>query len=331
MSNTATVLRHDFGLLLQGFGEYLAARNLSRRTVEEYPREVKPFLDFLASQGVENIRSATVKHIQAYHGHLMERTWRGKPLTSSTHNRRLGEVKAFFRFLHKTGRVYTDPSANVDLPRRSERLPRNILEIKEVVAILEQPDLSVPVGVRDRAILELFYSCGLRCDELRNLEVRDADLEGRILRVQHGKGDREALVPFGRHAQKALEHYLLFSRPRLIAGRRGGKAKSYRQLNEERGREYLFLSKNGYRLGNSNTYVMVRKYASKAGIKKMIGPHSFRHTCATHLLRQGADIRHIQQLLRHKDINTTQKYTKVAIEDLKEAQAKYHPRERAND
>lgn len=320
-------LRHEFCLLIEQFREYLQAKNLSSRTSEEYPEYIKSFLAYLEDREVEDIRSVVVGHIQGYHNLLRERTYQGRPLSVSTIQMRLSQVKTFFRFLHKTGKIYFDPACNYDLPKRGKRLPRNILEIKEVIKLLEAPDLSTSIGIRDKAIMELLYSSALRNTELRELELKDINLEDQTLYII-GKGDVEALVPYGSAAKRALEHYLLFSRLKLLKHYRGGKPVSEKRLKAEKGKEYLFLSKNAHLITPANLYQMIMRYAKAVDIEHKVGPHSLRHSCATHLLKNGADIRHIQQLLRHKDINTTQIYTHVAIEDLKMAQAKYHPRER---
>lgn len=320
-----------YRLLLERFREYLAAQGRRPRTVEEYPELVRPFLVYLERDClIEDVREVELRHLRAWQGVLMARSHRGRALSIRTINRRLGQLKTFFGFLHRTGRIHLNPTVGLELPRRGRSLPRGILEVAEALSLLEQPDLTTPLGIRDRAILELLYSCGLRNSELRDLVLQDIDLRGRTLRVQ-GKGGREALVPFGREAARAIENYLLFARQRLQGGRRGGRPKSEKRLREEAGKDFLFLSRNGHRISMGNLWDLVRHYAAQANITRSIGPHALRHSCATHLLRAGADLRHIQELLRHKNIGTTQIYTRVAIEDIKVAQTKYHPRERTRE
>lgn len=327
MSSPPASLPPAFLLLLESFREWLLSRGLGRRTVTDYPEDIKPFLLFLAAEEVENIRAVTVRHILAYQGQLMEKIHRGKPLAPRTLHSRLSQIKTLFRFLQKTSRIYHDPAAGIELPRRGRTLPRGVLNEKEVAHLLAQPDIGTPLGIRDRAILELLYSCGLRSSELRHLLLSDVDVSERTLHVV-GKGNKEAVVPFGREAQRALDHYLLFARPVLLRSYHGGRKKTKSKLEEENGQAFVFLSKNGHRIDHANLYHILKRYAKAAGLARKIGPHSLRHTCATHLLKHGADIRHIQKLLRHNDISTTQIYTRVAIEDLKEAQMKFHPRER---
>ncbi len=314
-------------LLCAAFRDWLELKGMSRRTVEDYPKDVAPFLVFLAGEGVENLRAVTRAHLEGYGAFLAQRTHRGKTLSLRTVGGRLGQLKTFFRFLLGTGRIYHDPAASLLLPKRGDRLPRGVLTIEEVTRLLETPDLTKPTGIRDRAILELLYSSGLRNSELRNLELSNLDLESRSLFVL-GKGHKEAFVPFGREAQRALEHYLRFARPLLRRGWRKTKPKTEKMLREEAGKDYLFLTKAGHRLDQAILCHTLWRYAHLAGLDHKVSPHNLRHTCATHLLKNGADIRHIQGLLRHKDLSSTQIYTRLHIEDLKAAQQKFHPRER---
>jgi site-specific recombinase XerD len=238
--------------------------------------------------------------------------FRGKPLNVRTIHFRLGVVKTFFKFMHKSGRIYHDPMANYTLPKQPKTLPRNIGDVAEVRALIECPNVAEPLGKRDKALLELVYSCGLRNQEVRSLELRHLDLKGRQLRVL-GKGGSENVVPFGECAGKALEDYLLFGRGELV--------------KKESEKDFLFLSNLGLPISTEALRQIFMKYCKKAGIEKELRAHSLRHSCATHLLQNGADIRHIQRLLRHQSLDTTQIYTRVDVGDLRQAQLKYHPRE----
>jgi integrase/recombinase XerD len=342
----------SFSALLSDFRDYLNSKNLSPRTVEEYPRYVSYFLAHLESKHIHSIEEVTLQHLREYHMHLMEREWKGKPLSVTTQRIRLSQVKTFFTFLYHTGKITHDPSAHLPLPKRPKKLPKGILDVKEMDLLLSSPDCNTPLGMRDRAMLELFYSNGLRSSELTSLEVQDIHLEASTVRVM-GKGQKEAIVPFGRQAQKALEQYLIQARPKLLEGNSGGKKKSPKALAEEKGKDILFLTKNGHKLNVPNTWAIVKKHVRamyekqetnlaeedihtiKAGSSKLLGalprntgPHGLRHSCATHLLKNGMDLRLIQKLLRHKDLNTTQIYTRVTDDDLQEAQLRHHPRER---
>lgn len=314
-------------LLLHEYREYLIARGLRPLTVSDYAAQSPPFLRFLLAAHVEDLRDITTKSLEAYMSHLMAAPPIGKTLALRTVALRLSQIKAFTRFLYKTGRLFEDVAAALPLPKRVKRLPKGVLNEEEAERLLRLPDLKTPLGIRDRAILELLYSTGLRNGELRLLEVRDVDLKSRVLFVR-GKGGKEALVPFGIEAARAVAHYLHFARPRLLGNQGGAPALSLERVGQEHGKDYLFLSKNGHRLITQNLIDLFRRYVRAAGLPATLSPHSLRHTCATHLLKGGADIRHIQRLLRHASLTSTQIYTHLLIEDLRDAQAKFHPREK---
>lgn len=312
----------SFRILLGQFEEYLEARNFSKRTSKEYPLSVAKFLEFIEEDRVFDIGRITREHIQGYHYSLLEKVYCGKPLSQSTLNKRLTEVKSFFRFLYKMEKIYIDPSQHYEVPKRAKLLPRNILDVWEVEKLLKGPDLNTLLGIRDRAILELLYSTGIRSSELRCLRLSKLFLRDRQIQII-GKGNKEALVPFGLRCAEAIENYLLFSRSKLLKQYKGGPKYRGKVLGEE----LVFVSVNGNQVTGDNLTMLVKKYGEKVGLEKKITPHGLRHSCATHLLKNGADIRLIQKLLRHEDLNTTQIYTRVDIGDLKEAQKKYHPRE----
>lgn len=316
-----------FRILLEEYREHLTARGLSPFTIREYTQNLHPFLFFLAEKHIEDFKAVTLPLLESYRTFLLSPPPQGKPLDVRTLGQRLSRVKLFFRFLHRTGRVYQDVSASLTLPRPGKRLPKGIPGEADVLTLLKRPDLSTPLGIRDRAVLELLYSSGLRNAEIRLLELQDVDLAARTLFV-HGKGGKEALVPFGGEAAKALRHYLHFARPCLLAGKTGGRPLTAERTNREKGKEFFFLSKNGHRLTQQNLGDMLTRYSESAGLSAKVSPHTLRHTCATHLLKGGADIRHIQQLLRHSSLTSTQIYTRLLIEDLKSAQERFHPREK---
>lgn len=292
------------------FGDWLKAQGFSERTVTDYPDSVRKFLKWCRDHGVFSVDEMTSRHLRAYQGDLMAREYHGHPLSQSTLKKRMEEVKSFLKFLLQSGIIWRDPSSGMEFPKRQRLLPRNILDVCEIEWILRQPDLNSPLGLRDQAIIELLYSTGLRNSELRYLTLDQIHLHSRTLRVI-GKGGKEALLPIGEKALESLSAYLLHGRPEL-----------------DRGLAYVFLSKNGRLLTLANLGDMLKRYAKKAGIEKSVTPHGFRHSCATHLLQNGADIRVIQKLLRHESLDTTQIYTRVDIRDLEKAQRLYHPLER---
>jgi integrase/recombinase XerD len=331
VKKTKIELSDPFRLLLEQLAEYLEAQGYRAATVQGY-RDVLPrFLQYLQDAGVA-IKEVTVKHLQAYQAAEAQRISRfGTHLSSGARHRAMGQVKTFFRFLHKTGRIHHDPAASLELPKKGRYLPRALLTVDETAHLLKQPDITTPNGIRNRAIMELMYSCGLRNEEVTRLDVADVDIGGRTVYV-HGKAGHDAVVPFGREAAHAVEHYLYFARDTLLAARGRGRSVSPRQRKEvHAGADPLFLTAQGYRMQTGGVGHFVKCCTKKAAIDKPITPHCLRHTCATHLLKNGADIRLIQRLLRHADISSTQIYTRIAIEDLKEAQRRYHPRERDNE
>ena len=318
-------LCQPFQLLFLSYEEYLRASGHAELTVVNYTTDILPFLKYLQESGITDIGEVQASDIYAYNSKLSEQRHRGKALGPLTRAGRMDRVRIFFHNLHKQGKLASDPTANMTFIKRRNNIPKNVPEIKDMVAILELPDMETPIGMRDRAILELLYSTGLRNAELRRLECSDVNLDEKVLYVA-GKGGRYAYVPFGREAAYALRTYLAFGRGALTKGYPVQHSRiSKKRLEQEHGRDFLFISKAGHGLCSGDLQVMVKQYSERIG--KTISPHGFRHACATHLLRQGADIRHIQQLLRHAHLNTTQIYTRVAIEDLKEAQRKFHPRE----
>jgi integrase/recombinase XerD len=223
----------------------------------------------------------------------------------------LSAVRSFFRHLFKQGVLFHDPAASLEHPKHSQPLPRGILSDAHVLALLKAPDAKTPLGMRDRAILELLYTTGLRNTELRTLRITDVERDAAQIHVT-GKGTKDRVVPVGRIALNWLSLYLKEARPKLLGGKDRG---------------LVFLSKNGRIITTLNLIDLVRKYGKKAGLPQEVTPHALRHTCATHLLRAGADIRSIQVLLGHSSLATTQIYTHVEIADLKKVHRAFHPRE----
>jgi site-specific recombinase XerD len=298
-------LNHGFRLLFHQYRDYLDYRHFVKRTVKEYPDFIVHFLTYLQELEINDVKETTVQDIQDW-----QSEFRGQAV--GTQCCKLAMVKSFFRFLHKTGKVYVNPASGLEAPRKPKRLPDNMLEIHEIRKVIELPDVNTFIGARDRAILELFYSSGIRNRELRHLKLEDLELSGRRLHLI-GKGDKEAYVPFGKEAHKALEHYLKFWRPKMKPTE-----------------AWVFVTRwrHGRLSGNDPLYI-VRRYLKEAGIEKRCTPHGFRHSCATHLLKAGADIRLIQKLLRHNDLSYTQIYTRLDVLDVQKAQEKYHPREQS--
>jgi integrase/recombinase XerD len=238
----------------------------------------------------------------------------GKKLSFGTQHSKLTAVKSFFRFLVKEEYLPYDPSSAIELPKRRKNLPRGIMSIREVVKVLETPSGSDPLSLRDRAILEVLYCTGIRNTELRCLTLFDVDVPDHHLRVRYAKGKKERIVPLGEIALRHLTRYLNEGRPHIV--------------RERPSQNLLFVSKHGNQLNTSNLIWIVKKYIKKAKIGKNITPHGFRHSCASHMLKGKADLRHIQELLGHASVHTTQIYTKVELSNLKEVHKRCHPREK---
>ena len=301
-----------FQRLLASYHERLEARGFSPRTIPEYLRNVERFLRYLETLGIFKIPQVDSRIIAAYQVSLLEEKYRDHPLSAVTKLRRLSTVRSFFQYLLKAGVVSVDPPPELDLPKRGRTLPKNILSKKEVAKLLSLPDLSTPLGIRDRAILETFYSTGIRVSELCNLKLIDVDTVRGELRVTKGKNAKDRVVPIGEIAGDYLELYLTKAR-RFLA---------------PVSQPILFVTKSGKKFHYTTLSHLVIRYGKKAGLKKQVGAHSLRHTCASHLLKGKADIRHIQEILGHASLATTQVYTKVEISDLKKVHHRCHPREK---
>ena len=312
--------RRRFELLVRRFLEASEVEGYSPRTIESYRSHLKIFLTYLDQE--TDVTAVTVVTPEILHGY---QTWlygfvvdeQGRGLAIATQAARLSVVRAFFRRMVTTDVLLYDPSAGLVLPKRKGILPRSVLTKKELKRLLLAPDTTTVLGLRDRAMLELLYSSGIRNAELRGLEIYDLDLDRGLLRINQGKNAKDRVTPLGKVACRWLREYLEEGRPKLLAGRKGGAAESV-----------VFVSKNGRPLLAACVIDRIRRLAEKAGISRTITPHSLRHTFATHMLRGRADIRHIQAMLGHASVATTQIYTRVEVTDLKEVHRRCHPREK---
>jgi integrase/recombinase XerD len=284
----------------------------SGRTIPDYVHNVKLFLDFLTELRIQTITEVDRRVILDYQARVYLQTFKGKSISPATQRARLTGVKAFYQYLLKTGQAFYDPTADLELPKRPDQLPKGILSKKEIGELLSKPNLETSLGLRDRAILEVFYSTGIRVSELCNLTMNDLDLSAGELRVNRGKNAKDRIVPLGEMACDFLNIYLHEARLKLAAP----------------DQPILFVSKNGRKFHPTTLSHLITNCGKKAGLKKEISPHSIRHTCATHLLKGKADIRQIQRLLGHTSIASTQIYTRVEITDLKQVLKRCHPREK---
>ena len=303
-----------YRLKLLQFKEKMQLLGYAERTITDYTTHTELFFRYLQEhENISTIKEIEFCHIQAYQNFLtFTRFKKGNHLMSKTISSRLLAVKTFFRIMHEEKLVPFNLGEKILMPKVRKRLPRNIPDEKAMRRLLESVEPQDPITTRDRAILELLYATGIRNQELRNLEVDDFDRSEKTLLIRHGKGDKDRVVPIGSWVIPYLLEYLEVGRAQLI------KEKT----------ALLFISKNGRQLTFGNLCALVHKYREQAGIETPITPHTFRHACATHMLKGGADIRYVQELLGHADLSSTQIYTKVAIGDLQEAHRKYHPRDK---
>ncbi len=305
---------------LERFRVYLHAElGLSPNTLAAYRRDLLEFGAFLGRCGIDDWSRLTPTLIQAY---LVEQSGRGYKETTLA--RRVVALRMWLRWLHLTGQLNEDRTTLLELPKRWQRLPL-ALNLDRTVELITAPDLGRPLGLRDRAILELFYACGLRVSELCGLRAGDVNLSGAYLRCL-GKGRKERVTPIGRKALDALEAYLQHLRPKLIeTGVRCGRYTPPITKAFAAGLP-LFLSRSGGPLERTAVWALVRREARRRGIPGKVSPHTLRHSFATHLLEGGADLRVVQELLGHADIRTTEIYTHVQTKRLQEIHARCHPR-----
>ena len=295
----------DFDAAIDAYLDHLATeRGLARKTLEAYARDLAAFRSSLARRRVATVRAITTGDVRA---HLVALTNRG--LAGRSQARALAAIRGWLRHGVRHGRRPDDPSERLRIRRPPARLPR-ALGGGEVTTLLGQPAESARRGLRDRALLELLYACGLRVSEAIQLTGPQLNLEAGFVTVL-GKGGKERVVPLGSHARAALTAYLERERPRLLGPRPCA---------------YVFLGPGGRPLSRQAVWKLVRRHALAAGLGRRVSPHTLRHTFATHLLGGGADLRVVQALLGHADVGTTQVYTHVAPGRLREVHRKFHPR-----
>ena len=298
--------------LLQLFEDDVFVR-FAPRTAKGYLRVARALLAWLEQRGVALV-DARASDLQAYQAaRYALRKKDDTPYSLADQIHRVTAVKALFRFLFQRGYLLSDPSGPLAYPRRELRLPRGVLSREECRRLVETPKLATAAGLRDRAILETFYGTGIRAGELATLKVSDVDTEDRVLRVILGKGAKDRNVPLTRAAAEAIEAYLVHARPRFRGAARA---------------PWLFLALRGGRTYPDLLNDVVHAAAKAAGIEKLVTCHTLRHSVATHLLKGGADIRHIQVLLGHASLQSTERYTHVEISDLAKVMKRAHPRGR---
>ena len=290
---------------LDQFLHYLIVeKGLSKNTIEAYSHGLSRFLNHLREKGVQEVQEINKFHVR---GFLL--ALRKKNLSAKTTVRNLVAIRTFFRFLVQEGILEANPVENLESPKVAKTLPQ-ILTLREIEQILEQPDLQTPLGKRDRAMLEMIYATGMRVSELTQLPTHQVNLEGGYV-LLYGKGSKERIVPLGSEAMKWVTLYLKESRG---------------ILTKRKESPFLFINRSGKAMSRQRLWKNLKDYARKAGLRKRITPHLFRHSFASHLLERGADLRSVQMMLGHVDISSTQIYTHVTGERLKKIHQRYHPR-----
>jgi integrase/recombinase XerD len=303
------VVERRFEHLVLDFLAYLEfERGLSRNTLDAYRTDLLQYGRFLEERE-ESALDATPGDVADFLEVLAKGTEERPPASPATIHRKSACLRSFYRHLRRDGLLDTDPTATLSTPRRSRKLPQ-VLTRGEVEKLLAQPRGTEPAALRDRALLEVMYACGLRASEAIGLELMDVDVEEGVLRAR-GKGSKERVVPIGQAALTALRIYLERGRPKLVKGAP---------------EVHLFVNFRGGHLTRQGLYKIVRRHALTAGLADRMSPHTLRHTFATHLLSGGCDLRSVQEMLGHADVSTTQLYTHLSSERLKDVYFRAHPR-----
>ena len=281
-------------------------RTLAQNTLESYQRDLNQYHSFLKDDlKIKSIRNVTLGHIRTYVCHLSD-----KSMAANSVKRAISTIRTYHNFLLAEGRMKDNPAQLLDTPKIPQKLP-NILTIEEIDTILNIIPNDKSMAVRDLAIFEMMYSCGLRVTELCDIKTTDILWDSEIIRV-NGKGNKQRFVPIGPIVRNNLKNYLNHKRPSLAD-------KNHNVVE-------LFLSKNGRKLTRMMIWILLKKWTDASNLQKKVSPHTLRHSFATHLLEGGADLRSVQEMLGHADISTTQVYTHLDKEHLKEVHRTFHPR-----
>lgn len=296
------------------FAEELRLRSYAERTVHDYTLNVKDFFGYLQAEEYVNslneIRPDHIRSYQLFHQNKVSRY--NKQMDTRSICTKMNSIKVFFRLMHESGLIRNDLEGCIKLPRIKNRAPHNIPDEREIAEFLDSVVPDSPITLRDRTILEVLYSTGIRNTELRNLTVDNLDLQAQKVFIKKGKGGKSKTVCIGEWLIPLLQRYLEHSRPHFV----------------KNGSNVLFPSKRGRIITVGNLRDMVLKYAQKFGTAKNITPHTFRHCCAKHLLQAGCDLRYVQEHLAHADIKSTIVYTELLTEDIKKAHSQFHPRQK---
>jgi len=312
MSDSSINIEHNgMTKYLKRFLEWAEAMNYSVETNKSRSTCIRRFIVWCEQRSLNHPKDITKPVLERYRRHLFNyRKANGKPLSFSTQHSHLAPIKAFFKWLNKENYIVYNPASEFELPKVPRRLPKHILSIEEINNILNHTVIHGAVGIRDRAIIETFYSTGVRRMELVNLMIHDLDMTRGTLTIYEGKWKKDRVVPIGDRACAWIEKYLEEVRLELVR-------------DEDNG--HLFLTEYGEAFVKNRITDLVRKYMDAVGIDKPGACHLFRHSMATHMLENGADIRYIQMILGHVNLSSTEIYTQVSIKKLKEVHTATHP------
>lgn len=292
-------------MLIDYFIHFLAVeKGLAPNTLESYQRDMVAYTTYLRNHGVHEIHDSSRTHIIGYLLSLQE-----KGRATATLSRNMASIRAFYQFLVRDKHLDKDPSIHLETPKIEKRLPK-VLSIEEVERLLDGPSLDNPAGFRDKAMLELLYATGIRVSELVSLSIGDVNLEMGFVKCL-GKGSKERIIPLGSIANQIVRQYIDAGRPKLM---------------KDKQETALFLNHLGKQITRQGFWKIIKRYAGQVNIRTEITPHTLRHSFATHLLENGADLRSVQEMLGHADISTTQIYTHVTRTRIKDVYAKTHPR-----
>jgi integrase/recombinase XerD len=284
----------------------IVEKGLAKNTIVSYERDLKSYIHYLnTAENIQHLNDVQRVHIVHFLGLLKEQ---GK--SSKTLARHIASLRAFHQFLIRDKVTDHDPSVHIETPKMERALPK-VLNLQEVETLLDSPKQNDHFGIRDKAMLEILYATGIRVSELIGLDLGDVHLTMGFVRCI-GKGNKERIIPIGKTAANSLKHYLEQGRPFFV--------------NKKQRDEALFLNHHGMRLTRQGFWKILKRLAAEAGIQKDLTPHTLRHSFATHLLENGADLRAVQEMLGHADISTTQIYTHVTKTRLKDVYSKFHPR-----
>lgn len=313
-NDTAPPAPLSLDALTQRYHQHLESLNYSPDTLKTQEVYFHRFAEFLAESKISDLQTLTTTTLADFQRWVFyQPTVKGTARTVASQNRVLSGIRNFFAFLTREGYLAHNPAQALRLSREPDALPKNVLTPEEARRLIEAPDTQTLTGYRDRTLLEVLYATGIRKAELRNLTVDAVNLEEELLTVRRGKGKKDRVVPLSSIACQYLENYIKAIRPELLKSRDTDK---------------LFISiRDGLPIGVHGIKHIINQYVRKLRLKKHVTCHLWRHSCATHLLKNNANLRHVQEMLGHKSLATTERYLRLTITDLKEAHRKFHPRE----